>query len=257
MRHLIQKHLPFLLNYIRLGIMDETVLRDRKRLTVFVGDYGSGKTEVALNFALVLKLHEGRVKIVDLDIVNPYFRTREAAGILRAAGIELIAPTGEQTWADLPIVLPSVAGAVHDASASVVLDVGGEAAGSRVLGSLFDSKDEIDYDLLAVLNVNRPFTADVDSAESVLRKIEDASGLRVTGLVSNTHLLGGTTPGMVLAGYEVAESLAKRLDVDVRFVSVEKSVAKELHRYSFSAPIFVITRHVLLPWELTAATTAG
>jgi len=108
-----------------------------------------------------------------------------------------------------------------------------------------------------VLNVNRPFTADVDSAERVLRKIEDASGLRVTGLVSNTHLLGGTTPGMVLAGYEVAESLAKRLDVDVRFVSVEKSVAVGLDTSSFSAPIFVITRHVLLPWELTAATTAG
>ncbi len=237
--------------------MDNIVLRDRKRLTVFVGDYGSGKTEVALNFALMLKRHEERVKIVDLDIVNPYFRTREAAGVLLAAGIELIAPTGEQTWADLPIILPSVAGAVHDASASVVLDVGGEAAGSRVLGSLFDSKDEIDYDLLAVLNVNRPFTADVESAERVLRKIEDASGLLVTGLVSNTHLLSRTTPEMVLTGCEVAESLAKRLGVDVRFVSVEKSVATELDRSSFSAPIFVITRHILLPWELTAAGTAG
>nr|HDM59650.1 hypothetical protein [Bacillota bacterium] len=237
--------------------MDDVVLRDRKRLTVFVGDYGSGKTEVALNFALALRRYEQRVKIIDLDIVNPYFRTREAAGVLLAAGIELIAPSGEQTWADLPIILPSVAGAVHDASASVVLDVGGEAAGSRVLGSLFESSDEIEYDLLVVLNVNRPFTGDVESAESVLRKIEGASGLQVTGIVSNTHLLDKTTPEMVLAGYNVAESLAKRLAVNVRFVSVEKSVAKELDRSSFSAPIFALTRHVLLPWELSGTTTAG
>jgi len=220
-----------------------------RRVTIFVGDYGSGKTEVSINFALALRETEKWVKIADLDIVNPYFRSREAADVFDRAGVELIAPAGEQAWADLPIILPAIAGAIHDESVKTILDVGGDAAGSRVLSSLFDRVSEIDYDLLAVVNANRPFTGDVASSESVLRKIETASKLRVTGIVSNTHLLSKTTPEMVLKGVEMACSLAKRFDVDVRFVSVERSVAPRLCASSFSTPVFSMTRYVLLPWE--------
>jgi len=233
--------------------MERTIPFRTKRLTIFVGDYGSGKTEVSLNFALALRAYKERIKIADLDIVNPYFRSREATEILRRADIELIAPVGEQAWADLPIILPGIAGAIHDEDASVVLDVGGEAAGSRVLSSLFDEADELDYDLLAVVNANRPFTGDADGSENVLHRIEDASNLRVTGVVSNTHLLRETTPEMVLKGYKVAERLAKRLGVDIRFISVEKSVAEGLDASLLSAPVFAITRYVLLPWETGAA----
>jgi hypothetical protein len=237
-------------------IMKQAIGFQTKRLTIFVGDYGSGKTEVSLNFAVELRACKKRVKIADLDIVNPYFRSREASEILKSADIELIAPAGEQAWADLPIILPGIAGAIHDESANVVLDVGGEAAGSRVLSSLFDEADEIDYDLLAVLNANRPFSGDADGSEIVLRRIEDASNLRVTGVVSNTHLLRETTPTMVLTGYKVAERLAKRLGVDVRFISVEESVAERLDASLFSAPIFVMKRYVLLPWEIVGTGAA-
>jgi hypothetical protein len=232
--------------------MEQTIRFSTKRLTIFVGDYGSGKTEVSLNFVLALRANWERVKIVDLDIVNPYFRSREATEILARADIEVVAPAGEQAWADLPIILPGIAGAIHDESACVVLDVGGEAAGSRVLASLIGEADKIDYDLLAVVNANRPFTGDADGSEDVLRKIEDASGLRVTGIVSNTHLLGHTTPEMVLEGLEVAELVAKRFSVDVRFVSARESVAEMLDASLFSAPVFAIKRYVLLPWEAGA-----
>lgn len=236
--------------------MEQIIRFSTKRLTIFVGDYGSGKTEVSLNFVLALRGYKERVKIADLDIVNPYFRSREASEILKRADIELIAPAGEQAWADLPIILPGIAGAIHDEGANVVLDVGGEAAGSRVLSSLLNEASEIDYDLLAVLNANRPFTADADGSENVLHKIEEASNLRVTGVVSNTHLLRETTPEMVLKGYEVAERLARRLGVDVRFISVEKSVAERLDTSSLSAPVFALTRYVLLPWETTETEAA-
>ncbi|MBN1591961.1 MAG: hypothetical protein JW941_01785 [Candidatus Coatesbacteria bacterium] len=218
-------------------------------MTVFVGDYGSGKTEVSLNFALALRTIRDRVKIVDLDIVNPYFRSREATGILGRSDVELVAPEGDKAWADLPIILPGIAGAIQDETAGVVLDVGGEAAGSRVLSSLFDGTKHLDYDLLAVVNANRPFTADADGSMTVLNKIEKASGLRVSGIVSNTHLLNNTTPEMVIHGLELAESIAERLGVDVRFMSVMESVADKIDGSSLSAPIFAIKRYVLLPWE--------
>lgn len=220
-----------------------------KRVTAFVGDYGSGKTEVAINFSLTLRATGQPLKIADLDIVNPYFRSREAVDVFRRAGVELIAPEGDQAWADLPIILPGIAGAIHDPNSSLVLDVGGEAAGSRVLASLLNGTADGEYDLLAVVNANRPFTQDAEGTESVLAKIEKASELTVTGIVSNTHLLRETTPDMVLRGYEVAESIARDLGVDVRFVSVEESVADRLDTSSFAAPIFVIKRYVLLPWE--------
>lgn len=236
--------------------MERAIGFQTKRLTIFVGDYGSGKTEVSLNFAVALRAFKKRVKIVDLDIVNPYFRSREASEILKSADIELIAPGGEQAWADLPIILPGIAGAIHDESADVVLDVGGESAGSRVLSSLFPVTEEIDYDLLAVLNANRPFSGDAAGGEGVLHRIEDASGLHVTGVVSNTHLLRETTPTIVLRGYKIAERLAKRLGVDVRFISVEESVAEGLDASLFSAPIFVMKRYILLPWEVVEAGAA-
>jgi len=237
--------------------MGAEFLAGSRRVTIFVGDFGSGKTEIAINFAIALRSLREEVKIADLDIVNPYFRTREVSEVLARAGVELIAPPGEQVWADIPIIVPEVEGAIRDRSATVVLDVGGEEAGSRVLGSLSEAIAGSDYDLWAVVNANRPFASDAQATEKVVSKILKASRLRLTGIVSNTHLLDETTPKHAIDGYRIATALARRLGVGVKFVSVEKRVAEKLDRSIFDVPIFAIQRYLLPPWEKASRMTAA
>lgn len=132
----------------------------RKRVTVFVGHFGSGKTEIALNGALDLAAAGERVVVADLDVVKPYFRSRSARAILSDAGIELLAPTGANIHSDLPIIVPQIRSRLRDSNRRLIMDVGGDDIGARVLGSLADVVPLDDTDCLLVLNFRRPSTPD-------------------------------------------------------------------------------------------------
>ena len=184
-------------------------------VVALVGDYGSGKTEVAVNLSLWLKQHhnERAIAIADLDLVNPYFRSREAAAPLEQAGVEVVMPRGGQQYADLPILLPRIKGLIRDDSTLAVLDVGGDEAGSRVLAGLAGSFAPERHQLWFVVNTNRPFNDTPGGCLRTIGRIEAATGLRVTGLVGNTHLMDETSPEMVREGVRVAEAVAAELDV--------------------------------------------
>jgi len=220
-----------------------------RRITVLVGSFGSGKTEIALNGALALAAAGGPVTLADLDVVKPYFRSRAARAILDEAGIRLLAPSGEVTHADLPIVVPQVRAALRDPSCRVVVDVGGDDVGARVLGSLSDVMPVADAHVLVVLNFRRPSTPDAEKAVAMVRKIEVAARVKVTGLVSNTHLMRETTPRVVLEGHKLAVEAAEDLGIPVIAVTATSDVAADLAGEELGCPMVVLQRIVLPPFE--------
>ncbi len=220
-----------------------------KRVTIFVGHFGSGKTEIALNGALELAKAGDRVTLADLDVVKPYFRSRAAREILEAAGIRLLAPTGENTHSDLPIIVPQIRSALQDRSCRLVMDVGGDDSGAKALGSLSDVVPRTQTENLVVLNFRRPSTPDTAAAVTMVRRIEAAACLGVTGLVSNTHLMGETTPGIVLEGHRMAMEVGEEIGIPVVAVAASRDVADDLRGQHLGCPVFVLDRVVLPPFE--------
>jgi len=220
----------------------------RKRVTVLVGHFGSGKTEIALNGALELAAGGVRVTLADLDVVKPYFRSRSARAVLSEAGIELLAPTGANVHADLPIVVPQIRSHLRDSSCRLIMDVGGDEVGARVLGSLSDVVPVDDTDCLLVLNFRRPSTPDPQRALQMVREIEAVSRVPVTGLISNTHLMGETTPAVVLDGYRLAVETARLAEVPVVAVTVTEDLAADLRAEEFECPVVTMRRIVMPPF---------
>ena len=179
--------------------------------TALVGPYGSGKSEIALTLACLMARRlqarpDNRLQVAlgDIDVLKPYFRAREAGEALKAMGVRLLAPGGSLKSADLPILTPELGCAAREADTLLVLDVGGDPAGARALGSLRDEVDTNALDLLLVLNRHRPFMESVESVVEQADKIQRASGLRLTGVVSNTHMMAETTLDDVALGLERA-----------------------------------------------------
>lgn len=189
-------------------------------VTILVGHFGSGKTEIALNLAFGWRERGERVIVVDLDVVKPYFRVRLLREEMDVRGITLVAPKDDRFYADLPIVVPEVRGAIGRAVAGegrAIVDVGGADVGSRVLGSVPGLDDPATTDVLFVVNGNRPFAETPEAVIAMLREVERASKLAVTGLVANTHLMHETTPATVEAGLALAGAVAASTGLPIRF----------------------------------------
>ncbi|MCK4606110.1 MAG: cobalamin biosynthesis protein CbiA [candidate division Zixibacteria bacterium] len=221
-----------------------------KDIIVIVGGYGSGKSEVAVNLSRHLVVSQSQpVTIADLDIVNPYFRSREAAARLKQLGIRAINPTGGQFYADLPIVLPEIKGAIEYRVGKLILDVGGDDAGARVLSSLADSFVAGSYEMLLVLNASRPFTSDVEGCLKMIREIESSSRLTFTGIIANTHLMEDTTARIVLDGLKLTREVSDRAGVPVVFLSALTEVLATVETSTLEAPVLALERMLLKPWE--------
>jgi hypothetical protein len=225
------------------------MIRLQKGVTLLTGNYGSGKTEVAVNLCRLLALRGERVTLADLDVVNPYFRCREAARELEELGVRVIIPREGYFFADLPIILPEIRGAMTSGQGAFIGDVGGDDVGARVLSSFADAFREGEYELLLVLNANRPFTDTPDGASRALDEIEAASRLRVGGLVVNTHLLEETDSDTVDKGIALAEEVSRRHDVPLRIVCVPRGMEKSMNKGPHREILLPIDRTMLPPWK--------
>jgi len=223
-------------------------------VVLFTGNYGSGKTEVAVNYAAYFARTGLDTKIVDLDLVNPYFRCREAREPLEALGVTVVAPGGELQSADLPILLPQVRGSIEHATGLTILDVGGDNVGATVLSGLVQSFTKSTYEMCFVLNKNRPFTGDVEGALRLIKEIETASRLRVSAIVSNTHLMDETTPAMIIDGIEFAKAVSAAIGIKFAFTAVEERFLNDPKIVAARSDILSIERMLLPPWkQITAA----
>ena len=204
-------------------------MKNTKRLTLFCGHYGSGKTNIAVNYALHLRQGGEAVTVADLDIVNPYFRTKDSRAELERAGIRLICSDYANTNLDIPALPPELYAITDDRSHRVVLDIGGDDRGALVLGRITPAiLAENSYEMLLVINRYRPHTPDAASTVEVMREFEQAGGIRFTGLVNNSNLVEDTRPDTVLGSLSYAEEISDATGLPVVMTTVKRNLFEGL-----------------------------
>lgn len=200
-----------------------------KRITLLCGHYGSGKTNVAVNMARDLKKQNEKVTIADLDIVNPYFRTKDSAEELKADGIKLVCSEYAGTNLDIPALPDDMYSLTDDKTVKAVIDVGGDDRGALALGRIAPQiKEENDYDMLLVINKFRPLTPDAASTVEVMREIEQACNIKFTGIVNNSNLGEETNTEVVLSSLTYADEVSAITGLPVVCTAVCDSLYGEL-----------------------------
>lgn len=200
-----------------------------KRITLLCGHYGSGKTNVAVNMALMLKKQYEKVTVADLDIVNPYFRTKDSSQIFNDAGIKLICSEFANSNVDIPALPQEMYSITDDISHRVLIDVGGDDRGALALGRLAPAIiKENDYEMLMVINKYRPLTRNVADTLEVMGEIEFACGIKFTGLVNNSNLGEETTADDVLNSLEYANAVSKATGLPLIATTFKESLSDEL-----------------------------
>ncbi len=221
-------------------------------IIIIVGNYGSGKTEVVINLAIHRKRAGVDVRVADLDLINPYFRTREAKKNLEKLGIEVVIPAEKYFHADLPILSPDVSGLIRNPSQLTLLDAGGNDAGAAVLAALADSLKFHTPRMLQVINPFRPFTETAEGCLKIRHEIEKAAKLPITGVIGNANLLDETTAEHIQKGYQFMQNLCQKSDFLLEFITAPENVIHQLDINRFACPVLPIQRQLVPPWKTAA-----
>ncbi|MEG1514803.1 MAG: cobalamin biosynthesis protein CbiA [Clostridia bacterium] len=219
------------------------------RLKVVVGHYGSGKSELSLNLALAARAQGLEATVVDLDIVNPFFRSAEQGALLSAKGIRLIAPPYALTGVDMPVLTAEVLSVFEFPDRPTVLDVGGDDAGAAALGRYKPQFDRCPPDVYYVVNPYRPYSETVEQVIDMMARIASRARLCVTGLVNNANLGEETTPEQLLRGQLLLGEVSRRTQVPIAFMSGVQPVVEALSSDRADAtPVFPIKRLLMPEW---------
>ena len=203
---------------------------ESKRVTLFAGHYGSGKTNIAVNYALKLRADGKPVVIADLDIVNPYFRTKDSEKELTEAGIRLISSQYASSNVDLPALPQDVYSIVDNNTEYAVMDIGGDDRGAYALGRYADSlKKENNYEMFMVINMYRPLTRDVESTLEVMAEIEAACSMKFTAIVNNSNIGEETIEQDVLDSLGYADEVSKATGLPIRLTTVDEKLYNNLY----------------------------
>ena len=196
-----------------------------KRISIFSGHYGSGKTNIAVNFALYLKSLGKNVVIYDLDIVNPYFRTIDAENALKKAGVELVVSPYAETNVDIPAMNAASYKMVDDKNSYAVIDLGGDDRGALALGRFSDKiKEENDYDMFLVVNPYRPETRDVVGLSDIKNEIESAGRIKFTAIINNANLGKETTAETLAKGEKFCKEFSEKEKIPVKLTCVKSDL---------------------------------
>ncbi|MDD2573042.1 MAG: ATP-binding protein [Bacillota bacterium] len=222
-------------------------MQQDKRIRIITGHYGSGKTEFSVNYVIRLAKSGKKAAIADLDIVNPYFRSREEKGRMERIGIRVVAPEGKFINADVPALPADIYTLLQDESYQAVLDVGGDAAGARALGRYYDHLKDVDYDMFIVINANRPNTGSPQAAIEYIEEIERAARIRATGLINNTHMLRDTTLEDVLRGQRVVEEVSRQKNMPVKYICAIERIAGQIPE-GLTGEVFPVKMYMRPDW---------
>ena len=207
-----------------------------KRITLFAGHYGSGKTNIAVNYAFKLRQQGLEVAVADLDIVNPYFRTKDSEKELKEAGIRLICSEYASSNVDLPSLPQDIYSVIDDRSEFAVMDIGGDDRGAYALGRYSESiVRENDYEMYLVINMYRPLTRDAYSTLEVMNEIEKAASMKFTAIINNSNLGEETTAQDVLDSLKYADEVSKLTGLPVAMTTVKKTLYKEQYVSAYPA----------------------
>lgn len=223
------------------------VLPDKK-ITIISGHYGTGKTELAINLALAMARQGKKTALVDLDIVNPYFRSYERQEILEKQGVRVLV-TSMGGKADIPALPADIMSIFVDPDLQAIIDLGGDPVGARVLGYYKPQLDKVSFDFWFAVNLRRPENKDPDRVIAYLRETEEVSRQKITGLVNTSHLGGETKARDILEGDRYLAGLADLLGLPLVYTVGERRFEEDikgLTRGSF----FPIDLYMTKPWEL-------
>jgi len=223
-----------------------------KGIFVIVGNYGSGKTEVSINLAVNQKRAGVDVKIADLDLVNPYFRTREARKALVKLGIEVVVPEEKYLQADLPILSPLISGLIRQPSDLTLIDAGGNNVGATVLAALADSFRNRHIHMLQVVNPFRPFTDTIEGCLKMRDEIEKASKMTINGIIGNANLIDETSIDNIYTGYDFVKTLSGKTRLPLKFITAPVELLSDMDMGRFSCPVLPIERQLVPPWKKAA-----
>jgi tRNA uridine 5-carbamoylmethylation protein Kti12 len=224
------------------------MIMDYKRLTIVLGHYGTGKTEIAINYARYIKETGHDVDIVDLDIVNPYFRSREVRReLFDKWGIKVIGADEKYMNADMPALSRDIYSVIQDKEKYAVFDVGGDDAGAIAFGQYHNIISNKDVDVLFIVNVNRPFTKDADSVIKYIKLVENAARISVTHLVNNTHLSYDTSIEDVIKGQKVVEEVSRITGIPVKMTAAKRDITERLIEMGYE--VFPIDLYMKAPWN--------
>lgn len=221
------------------------------RVTLFSGHYGSGKTNLAAEYALHLAASGERVSLADLDIVNPYFRAKDARETLERAGVRFISSAYANSNVDTPALPAESYAIIHDRGSRAVVDVGGDDRGALALGRFAPSlAAEGDYAMYLVANFYRPLTRDTASLDEVRREIEAACApLRFTAIINNSNLGAATTAADVAATHRLALDAAESIGIPLAATTVRADLADELSSL-IDGKIIPINLHFKTEWVI-------
>ncbi len=222
-------------------------------IVIIVGAYGSGKTEVAINLAVHMRARGAGVRLADLDLVNPYFRTREARHALNRLGIDVVLPPDRYMQADLPILTPAVSGMLRNPSDLTLLDVGGDDVGATVLAALADSLTGKSLQVLQVINPNRPYTDTVSGCLRIRREIEAKARMPITGIVGNANFMEDTVEQDILRGYEFSRQVAEAGNLPLVFITTPAALLTRLDKKAIQCPVLALKRQLVPPWKQAEA----
>ena len=219
------------------------------KLYIVIGAYGSGKTEFSVNMALEMKKKYENVALCDLDVVNPYFRSRDVRDGFEKKGITVIAPEGQFTHADLPMLSPKIKGYIENENYVTILDVGGDPAGCRTISRYHKEIEKRGYQMIMVVNTKRPFTQTQSEIEEMIDKLEFSSRLKISELISNTNLMEFTDSKIVEKGINICQKVA-----DKKILTFDKYLVVDKYQNKIPQNILSKKRVILepfmnKPWE--------
>lgn len=218
-------------------------------IVVIVGNYGSGKSEVAINLAVHHRQAGVDVRLADLDLVNPYFRSREAEKQLAELGIGMVLPPKPYVRSELPVLSPAVAGLIRRPGGLAILDVGGDTVGALVLAALADAFRGCSCQVLQVVNPLRPGTHTIAGCLRSRSAIEASGRLEITGWIGNANLIDETTPRDIADGYAFMRELSAVSGLALAFITVAEELLPLVDTVQVECPILVIRRQLMPPWK--------
>jgi hypothetical protein len=212
------------------------------QITIITGRFGSGKTEIALNYALRLAQRGQAPILIDLDIVTPYFRTRDTAEQMAHLGVQVVSPHAVGQHIHVPAISPQIGGAIEQRDRPVVIDLGGDEQGSRALAQYAPLIARCEHVTFFVVNPYRPFMDTVDGIASAIAGIEASARVSVSHLVSNPNLMSESDPDLFSQGHRLVERAGEALGLPIAFAVASERLAPALDRGTLGAELLVIRR---------------